>query len=258
MTSGRHGVALRQSLRNLGYDPDALAQAGPTPRPKIYAENVRAEARAFLRDLLVAESLRYGVACAETAFVATRTEAGKKIEGTVPVANALPAGWSDDFLSSPAPAPAYAAKGRKLFMQLDGGVGAGAPPSASTMANEEKTRQISAGSAEIYSGTPAFSGKESILVDLSTKLSGLPMQASLSGITAEYAGDPLPQELQLLLYLSDDLVTPRARMNLAELAAQGKRPLNISYRRGQLLKVVLLDPSGKGVKGTLRITLSWR
>ena len=256
MTSGRHGVALRQSLRNLGYDPDALAQAGPTPRPKIYAENVRAEARAFIRDLLVAESLRYGVACAETAFVATRTEAGKKIEGTVPVANALPAGWSDSFVSSPA--PMQAPDGRKLFMKLDAAVGAGAPPSASTTANEEKTKQVSAGSSEIYTGTPAFSGKESILVDLSTKLTGLPMQASLSGIAAEYSGDPLPRELQLLLYLSDDLVTPRARMNLAELVAQGKRPLNISYRKGQLLKVVLLDPSGKGVKGTLRITLSWR
>ncbi len=258
MTSGRRGDALRQSLRNLGYDPDALAHAGPTPKPKIYAENVRAEAREFIRDLLVAESLRYGVACSETAFVATRTEAGKKIEGTVPVANALPAGWSDDFLSSPAPAPAHAGKGRMLFAKLDAAVGAGAPSSAPTTANEDKTKQIAAGSAEIYSGAPTFSGKESILVDLSTKLTGLPIQASLSGIAAEYAGDPLPQELQLLLYLSDDLVTPRARMNLAELAAQGKRPLNISYRKGQLLKVVLLDPSGKGVKGTLRITLSWR
>ena len=42
------------------------------------------------------EALDYGLASAETAFVAVRSEAGKVVEGRVAVANALPAGWSDE------------------------------------------------------------------------------------------------------------------------------------------------------------------
>ena len=44
------------------------------------------------------EALGYGLASSETAFVAVRTEAGRVVEGRVAVANALPAGWSEDFL----------------------------------------------------------------------------------------------------------------------------------------------------------------
>ena len=43
------------------------------------------------------EALDYGLACSETAFVMVRQEAGKPIEGTVAVANALPSGWSAAF-----------------------------------------------------------------------------------------------------------------------------------------------------------------
>ena len=52
-----------------------------------------------LRNLLVREALGYGLASAETAFLAVRTEAGRVVEGRVAVANALPAGWSEDFLT---------------------------------------------------------------------------------------------------------------------------------------------------------------
>jgi Ca-activated chloride channel family protein len=260
LTAGRSGESLFTALRNLGYDPDSLPLSGDAPKPKVYAENTRAEARKLLRGLLVAESLKYGVACSETAFVATRTEAGKKIKGTVPVANALPAGWSDAFLSPGAPLPAPAAmKMRKgAFEMLDGGFGAGAPqPSA---AHESKAGEAdpSAKTFQVFEGTPVFSGNEAVLVDFGTKLGGLPQTASLSGIAADYSGDPFADDVQLLLYLSDDPVTPRARIRLSELVSGGKRPLNLFYRKGQLLRIVLVDPSEKGVKGTLRITLSWR
>ena len=90
------GVGTEERLRQLGYDPrPVLDPAGGAP---IYAENARRRSTEALHDLLVKESLRYGIACSETAFVATRREAGEQVAGTVAVANALAHGWSEDFL----------------------------------------------------------------------------------------------------------------------------------------------------------------
>ncbi|MBI3967068.1 MAG: VWA domain-containing protein, partial [Chloroflexi bacterium] len=94
---------LSDQLAQLGYDPQR-ALAGDSGRSaKLYAENARKDAREALRDLLVAEALDYGLASAETAFVAVRREAGKPVEATVAVANALPSGWSDQFLTAGGP-----------------------------------------------------------------------------------------------------------------------------------------------------------
>lgn len=90
MTGGASGDELRTALGRLGYDADAGA-------PAVYAENAAKSAREVVRPLLVRESLAAGVPCSETAFVATRTEAGRPVTGTVAVANGLPAGWSDAF-----------------------------------------------------------------------------------------------------------------------------------------------------------------
>src|SRR5262249_42605528 len=76
----------------------------PKKKAKVYAENVRADAEDLLRRLLVREALEYGLACSETAFVAVRSERGKPVEGTVAVANALPAGWSQGFVGGLPPA----------------------------------------------------------------------------------------------------------------------------------------------------------
>src|SRR5262249_33445973 len=96
INSGYAGDALSDQLARLGYDPGQVL----VPKPQVYAENVREDASKALRDLLVREALDYGLACSETAFVAVRKEAGQVIEGSVAVANALPAGWSDDFIGA--------------------------------------------------------------------------------------------------------------------------------------------------------------
>jgi Ca-activated chloride channel family protein len=89
-----------ERLRQLGYEPsEVLGQTTSGTDAPIYAENARAQATAALHNLLVNESLRYGIACSATAFVATRREAGQRVAGTVAVANALAHGWSGDFLS---------------------------------------------------------------------------------------------------------------------------------------------------------------
>src|SRR5262245_27678878 len=99
INSGYAGDELRDQLARLGYDPDQVL----APKSQIYAENTRSEAGEALRDLLVREALDYGLACSETAFVAVRKEAGRVIEGSVVVANALPAGWSDIFVGPGGP-----------------------------------------------------------------------------------------------------------------------------------------------------------
>jgi Ca-activated chloride channel family protein len=90
----------KEQLERLGYGPAEVLPSEAAKPSKVYAENVREDARKALRGLLVKEALGYGLASAETAFVAVRKEKGKPVEGTVPVASALPTGWSDDFLSS--------------------------------------------------------------------------------------------------------------------------------------------------------------
>jgi Ca-activated chloride channel family protein len=105
--SGYQGKQLEEQLRRLGYDPQEALTG--SQRSKIYAENVRQDAQKALRELLVQESLDYGLASAETAFVAVRQEADKPVEGTVAVANALPSGWDGSFLTGPTPMQARGA-----------------------------------------------------------------------------------------------------------------------------------------------------
>ena len=101
--AGLDAAGLDDGLRRLGYDPAAV-RAGAAPGgapaapPPVYAENAHRDAATALRGLLVSEALAYGLASAETAFVATRAERGEPVAGTVAVANALPHGWSPDFL----------------------------------------------------------------------------------------------------------------------------------------------------------------
>ncbi|HWE63007.1 MAG TPA: VIT domain-containing protein [Chloroflexota bacterium] len=100
---------LAEQLGRLGYDPrQALGDRSGTP-PAVYAENARAAQHALLGALLAREALAYGLASTETAFVAVRREQGQVVEDTVPVANALPAGWSDAFLTGSAPRVAMSA-----------------------------------------------------------------------------------------------------------------------------------------------------
>jgi Ca-activated chloride channel homolog len=97
INAGYSGQALREHLVHLGYD-DADLEAGGAA--KVYAENARAEAGDAVKKLLVREALRYGLASAETAFVAVRQENGSPVAGTVYVANVLPAGWSGQFVGA--------------------------------------------------------------------------------------------------------------------------------------------------------------
>lgn len=89
---------LRDGLRRLGYEPERVTSVAAGTVPKVYPENTHADAVAALRELLVQEALAFGLASSETAFLATRNEPGQPLEARVEVANALPHGWSEEFV----------------------------------------------------------------------------------------------------------------------------------------------------------------
>jgi Ca-activated chloride channel family protein len=92
MNANYAGEELRAELARLGYE-------APAGESKLYAENAREASAKVVRALLVRESLAAGVPCAETAFVAVRSEAGQLVTETRIVANALPSGWSEQSMS---------------------------------------------------------------------------------------------------------------------------------------------------------------
>jgi len=240
------GVGLEKRLRQLGYDPDRLLAAGDAsgePSP-IYHENARSQATDRVRALLVREALHYGIACSETAFVATRTEAGQKIAGTVAVANALPAGWSDDFLmprmslasmsmaapmhfaptGAPPPAPGgsggsgvglsgIADAARGLFRRKgSGGVGRLRPlysiseSPAARPAPESGAAQGDRGLVVVFSGTPSFAGQEAVLFDSTSSSTRLPAGDTLSRLALRFldGADGGPIDPGLVLLLYVD------------------------------------------------------
>ncbi|HZS01277.1 MAG TPA: VIT and VWA domain-containing protein [Chloroflexota bacterium] len=282
---------LRAHLARLGYDPDrVLAPPAGTP-PRVYAENAYADARVALRRLLVAEALRYGLASAETAFVAVRTEAGQRVAGTVVVANTLPAGWSDAFLAAPAArlgpiahrlATAAPPAAQPMFRVADtaaspldtlgaapgairgwiertfhmgGSPSAPAEPPASAGPTPPAARPI-------FTGTPQFVNGEAVLFDAAQAgPAELPPAGTIARLMVRFPhGAPAPEslgaELVLLVYV-DDLAAPRARVALADLVRQGgERPLNLRWQPGQPLRLVLRDPAGVWAGGAPALEVS--
>jgi Ca-activated chloride channel family protein len=278
---------LRARLQRMGYD--ATQQVNPPA--KVYAENVRADANAMLRDLLVSEALNYGIACSETAFVAVRKEAGQVIAGSVAVANALPSGWSDAFVmynlgsasvsgamplpamaAMPSPAPARRARHtgssgsvfgslKKFFASSSDDVDDlslyESAPAASM--DEIVSSAPEDQSIVLFSGTPQVTNSEAVLFDSTQQPTRLPERGTITTLTVQFTdGAPanLDASLSLLLFV-DDLSTPRARVRLADLLRQGgTRPVNLLKQRGQVVRLLLSDPNGAWANGAPKLTVA--
>jgi Ca-activated chloride channel family protein len=271
MTSFREVGDLADELRRLGYDGEQILAADEGK--KVYAENVARAGRDALRDLLVRESLAFGLASSETAFVAVRTERGKRVEGAVVVANALPAGWSDDFLSralfasgggatpmqvSWAPSRARGSKRRKAFGASEQfALAAPGPVDWDAAAGAERAHEV-----RVFSGVPSIAGNEAVLFDSEKdKARGLEGRLRLSGVSLAFPdralkSEEIDSELVLLLYVGDR-AAPRARVKLADLIRQGgRRPLNIERSAGDVIVLVLADPRGAWARGAPRLIVT--
>jgi Ca-activated chloride channel family protein len=270
MNAGWAGDQLRDHLQRLGYDLERLQGA----EPAVYAENARQRAGEALKDLLVRESLAYGLASAETSFVGVRSEAGQRIEGTAIVGSALPAGWSDDFLTmrggalrSPGAGVAMAAM---LAPDRSMGLVASAPPTPAPagqvrsspkalgrLLREKDTGRREHGPQEIYAGAPNLKQGPAVLLDKTASQEGV-----ISRIEVRFKGRSsraaqIDRGLVLLIYVGD-LAQPRARIRLADLMRLGgARPLNLLVRPGDLLRVTLEDRNGAWAAGAPELVVKW-
>ena len=246
-------ATLRTRLKEMGYDADV-----ELTKESVYAENALKDAQEALRPLLVRESLEYGIACAETAFIAVRQEAGEPIEGATIVANALPAGWDPGFRS----ARGGPVRGRMTAKSMPGAVvtrdasmgfadtfAAAPPPSPAAEAPPSRPKQRpTGGEIVVFSGAPTWEQGQAILMD-SVQKDQLPVPATLSQVAVRFDGPtPKPRalgrDLKLLIFVGD-LALPRATIRLSDLIrGGGARPLNLRRRQGDVVKIVLSDPQG--------------
>jgi Ca-activated chloride channel homolog len=276
IAAGYEEDALRRQLARLGYDPTVILGSRAPEGTPLYSENRQTQIKDTLRTLLRDEALGYGLASSETAFVATRREAGQVVEGTVAVASALPSGWSPDFLSQPVagrailggglaaqalpmPAVSMSPPDLGLAQGMRGVVNrlfAGQPQAKSRggMAPDEEQTTL-------FTGAPAWRGPEALLFDTKQTPDRLPELATLTAIRVQATGlsPEAARQVRLLIHL-DDPTRPRAQVSLADLLQLGERPLNLRRQAGQPLTVSLLDPSGALAQLTISLTveLRWR
>jgi hypothetical protein len=114
----------------------------------------------------------------------------------------------------------------------------------------------------VFSGVPQFTGGEAVLFDSSRADVAMPRFGTTiarlvvrftSGVPSFSQIDP---GLTIQLFV-DDLSEPRARVRLADLLRQGgERPLNLAWRQGQVLRVVLVDPAGVWARGGMEIEVA--
>jgi Ca-activated chloride channel family protein len=103
------------------------------------------------------------------------------------------------------------------------------------------------GHAARYAGRPDLGSGAAILFDsgtVPTWVAGVQRFTRLSvRIAGQGGGAPLDSGITLELFV-DDLTAPRARVRLADIVRQGgERPLNVQYRQGQVVRLVLRDPN---------------
>ena len=269
--TGYDDAQLREQLAHLGYDSERALAAPTADPPKVYAENARADTTAALRDLLVSEALTYGLASAETAFVAIRHEAGERVAGTIVVANALPSGWSPGFLGG---GMLRQAGGRMLrTMAFGSGLMAAseslpvtisespimrfARPRTSLRRPAPSAAPASAptGLVTLFAGVPQFAGGEAVIFDSAGDGGGrVTAPRTIARLALRFrGGSPADGTLDPALALAifvDDLAAPRATVRLTEMIRQGgERPLNLAWRANQVLRIVIVDPAGAWAGG---------
>lgn len=88
----------RLDLLQMGFGPNDLI-GWPLDGNSLYRENNGKALQQAVKEILVQESLQFGLPCSETAFIGVRKEQGKQVEKTVVVANALANGWNGVFCS---------------------------------------------------------------------------------------------------------------------------------------------------------------
>lgn len=257
--SRRSGEELKEELKVLSYDPGEVLKGR---KSKLYPENNQVNETESIRNLIVSESVKYGIASSETAFVAISTVAGKKVEYTAIVANALADGWSEDFLSkvnysSAAPPASMPSPSLKPMKSMNRSKRSMVPSQEvidlvedqSCEMSESEPVSVKLPSRIIFEGVPVSSNGEAVLFDSANDGKVLAGAFRLDRLIVEFS-DGIPDapsvgpDAKILIYV-DDMAVPRAAVKLADMIRQnGVRPLNISLSAGSVIRVVLAVPAG--------------
>ncbi len=270
-----YGAAdLQVALARLGYDPAEVLAASSHSGKQVYAENMPRSAEKALRALLVREALDFGLASSETAFVATRTEAGKPTEGTVLVTNALPASWSEEFLTlglagpgpvtrALGPAKGFVHSPARAAMEMDD---LAIPAFLRRPLSSFDRAAAASASVPVFSGVPGFNEGQAVLFDSTRPADAakIPVAGTVRQIQVRFTdATPRPEDLDLglaLLIFVDDLSSPRAKVRLADIVRQGgSRPLNLRLISGQIVRILLADPAGvwTAAAPAISVILEW-
>ncbi|MCC6166316.1 MAG: VWA domain-containing protein [Caldilineaceae bacterium] len=263
-------------VADLGFAVDALAGVQTGTAEAIYAENRKTVWHDALTALIQAESLAFGIPSSETAFVAVRQEAGRPVTQVVPVANALAEGWSNEFvgmrpMAAPSGKRAALARGALPASLSTSYMLHNAPmsalPSLSLPAQARSDASVSgpaAGQARLFAGALAALLQQRVLLDTGDQPKALPAPVTLTGVS--WSGDAAAQQalaqagdLALAIY-AGDMAAPRARVRLRDLAAAGRRPLNLRCRRGERVRVLVEgQPSAAFAQhgGQMELRLAW-
>ena len=254
-----------EAMRGARYDEAQmtakLAELGVAPAEEggnkaLYPENRKPDD--MLARIICRESLRSGLASSETAFVVIRSEAGKSVERSVIVPNAIPQGWEmgRDMMYASVAAPQIM---RRCVSPMDlrvEDVGIASVDLADIPVPRVRRQHDGTQSDHVvvFGGVPAGSGRI-VLAERTIGLRGARgLHASrLLSLAAE--GDPVvfPVGAELLLFVGD-MARARARVQLADLLHGAVRPLNVNCADGQVLRLVLVV-SGPAVLGRLKVTL---
>lgn len=257
-------------LVDLGFPADTPVGVQPTLPPILYAENQRTAWQEVIAALIQAESLSSGIPSSETAFVAVRQEAGRKVTRTVPVANALPQGWSAEFIGTRVMAAMPSgARGKAMYSSLVKTFDAtlaqpSLAPTAQAMPSAADGQPRTGGELLLFRGAPGDLRQNRVLLDTGDRPKALPAPLILTAIS--WTGDAAAQEalvragaLQLTIYVGD-MAVARAGVRLTDLAAAGRRPLNLRCRRGERVRVVVegdLNALTAAGVGQMALRLIW-
>jgi Ca-activated chloride channel homolog len=209
------------------------------------------------REQLVAESLNYGLICSETAFVATREEAGKLVQRGAIVPNAMAHGWASDFMISHgalADAGPPAMQSTVLESRLDQYPLASASFSYRTDDAHETAPPQSGGILTLFDGTPDAFDAETVLANLERfGHSGL-----LTGLLVTLSEEPDDIDGELHLFIGNE-EDPRVRLKLDDvLMLGGRRPLNIRIRSRDSLRLVLKAERAGKTMPPMIVELEWK
>ena len=224
-----------------------------------------------LDEILVQESLRYGIPSALTAFVCTSERKGRPVKATVIVPSAYPSGWrSPDMLgicASPQRAFYNTASSIpdvsfdtfsciKLPSDFDSEMDL-SEPFYCDLSDEDMPANISyPGGMEEEIPT----GKE-IGISLDTIVDGVLFEGTLqgwtkiSGITvleSQVISAPVSVKIEIFLNAG---ATPIASISLSDILDGSIRPLNIRLRRSDLVTVTIRDTKHLIANGTIRLEL---